>query len=449
MVVPRRARPTALAAKLVTVTAALAAALVLGPIDRSAATAAQEAAGELPVLWSGTLTDTAGRPAAGRVVAFVRPPASAIPKVNPLTPVSRLTPIPSIPLGESSTGPDGRFEIRAVPSPDIPPSYHKPDGALDVMVLAQVDGGGWTVASDTVQFLDAPGVGRAWFTSPERYEEAAAAGAGTSGSDGDASLSSLSALATADAVQAAGADRPSVLRANLAGEPMPAQGDAATSAVPPGGYVACNALGTYATGKAWRTVDQVDAVTYWDMWATYGNMKGTSWALGVSVTGTSGWTVGGSSNFSQSQGVEVVYHAYSGPYSPYRQKFQMEANHSKIRWQCGGKTGSPPPGTGGYLVYTAEATGVTWGTRNDFGTAIGCNSAYQLLVGGGNSLNRYANSTSTFTGSASIWGFSGNATVQYGSYSAHSWKNDSVYNRYLCGESGSPATGHTRVRAGS
>jgi hypothetical protein len=196
-----------------------------------------------------------------------------------------------------------------------------------------------------------------------------------------------------------------------------------------------------ASGVAMRSAAETQTVTYYDMWSNITNARGTSWTVGLSVNGTSGWSIGGSSTFDQSTGVGMVDHFNSGGTTLYRHRVEVQLNQVKIRWSCASQT-SPGP----YILYTSEATSLTGGHTHTTGSTVGCNGAYKVPIGPGSSTNRTGGSKSTNQFNAGLWGFTGGQTATYATYTSFSWTNQSVYQRSLCGESGL-FSGSTRVSA--
>jgi hypothetical protein len=418
--------------------AVLVGGVTLTPLDRAHA---QDASTDAPVLWSGRLLDKRGHPTRGEITAFLRPPAGALPSSGEFD--ADALGLTSVPLTSDSADADGRFELRAEPdTATLPRKLVDGMGALTVMLFAVSESGEWTVATDTVWYLDELGTAPAWFTSHRSYEAARALRATSSAEMRSARAQNLS---EADRAEAAAGDRPADLRTTLPAVPGSPPGQVQAAAVPPGGsYVGCTAVQTVSTSWHFRTADMVDLATYWKHRVEYKESNTTSWEVGYSASGTGGWSLAGSASFNTSS-VQGVYADFnSGPNPTYRDTFRIGTNIKQLKWRCGTTT-SPGP----YTVYTAEAYGLNWQTtRTSSGDDIGCNLSYTHAVGKKAGYWRENGQSTSLWGNVGIWGFYGGQKVTTSAKARYNWYNDSaILNRNLCGETGSVTAGHSRVSA--
>jgi hypothetical protein len=120
----------------------------------------------------------------------------------------------------------------------------------------------------------------------------------------------------------------------------------------------------------------------------------------------------------------------------------VQLTHARVLWQCG-STSSPGP----FYVRTVEAERWTGGTYNQGDPVVGCDRHRTRPVGGHTFSWRKSGTSSTWSASGNMWGFSGRAAVAYTKTILLGWKNQLEQPRYICGESGDPYTGKTRVTA--
>lgn len=409
---------------------------VVGPLDWSSPAGAEAPQGGAPALWSGTLRSAKGSPVSGTVVAFLRPAPGAVPDRPKGVADEDIVGLPPIVLAEVAVDESGYFDLRASLPKEVPSAYVQ-DGIYNVMLFASSADGKWAVATDSLWYLDEAEVAPAWFTSPESFLSARSLARSGGRSE------EIAAIETKD--RAGAVDRPTDL---VLTEPSPEGFQAQRSqlvaaAVPPGGsYRGCTALYVDSRASTFKSVDQIDIAPNWQAVAEYSQTQSTSWQVGYSASGSSGWAIAGSATFSSSHGEGVGYSIASGG-SFKQDTWQMRIGHDKVRWRCG-DVSSPGP----FYVYTAEPTSTDWQTRNTgAGPNLGCNANFKHSVAGNSFYWRDSGTSATYDGSSSVFGFTGKATVNYGSYSRHRWDNQVGVTRNLCGETGSVRTGRSRVSA--
>lgn len=406
-------------------------AILAGPGSVALAAAPGPPPGSLaPLLWAGQIVDRHGQPAPARVSAFIRPPVSAIPSADQAMPAPA-----SIPLASGQAGPDGRFALRAG-EPAVPAEY-RPDGWLQVMLFSEGTDGSWSIATDSVRYLPAGGglARPAWLSTlgaVERAERLRAAG-------GSAvrAMAAVDRLAAED--QAGGYERPAVIQL---GEPT-----AQASAVRPFGwrgpgdpYAACTARYVEGRQEAMRTISDIDVGPQWSYEIHYVDTGTTSWDVGYEQSGGQ-WKVAGTASFSGSagRGFDASYGPYPGRF---REAYQVQLVHAKVLWQCGSAT-SPGP----FSVRTVEPERWTGGTYNQGDPVVPCNPKQRLPVAGNTIGWRSEGTTSRYSAAAAVYGFSGQAAVTYTKSIKLGWRNHLAYPRQVCGESGDPYKGRTRVAA--
>jgi hypothetical protein len=382
-----------------------------------------------PLLWSGTVLDRHGKPSAAHITAFLRPPASAIPRDGSGAPAPS-----SIPLASGVASRDGRFELRTF-LPHVPSEY-RPDGWLHVMVLAEGPDGSWSVANDSMRYVDAAGGSGAdaWLSTvaaEETLHSALAAGA--------PSRALLNRLIAEDLT--GGVERPNILEL---GEPRlsaagtgPAKGHWKGPGDP---YVGCDALRVEGREKAFRTISDIDVGPAWSHILAYTDTKTTSWDIGVEQSGGQ-WKAGGTTSFSN-----VLSAGFDSEYGPYpdrfRESYQVDLVHAKVLWRCASKT-SPGP----FYIRTVEPESWAGGTFNQGEPIIPCNPKHREPVAGHTKGWRLEGRTSKYSASAAGFGFSGGAAVSYTREIKLGWHNHLGYARDVCGESDNPFKGKTRVAA--
>lgn len=383
-----------------------------------------------PLLWSGLVLDRFGQPAAAHVTAFLRPPASAI----PATGSAASAPV-SIPLASTSAGLDGRFELRAS-LPPVPLEY-RPDGWLHVMVLAEGADGSWSVVNDSMRYLPAHGpLPQAVWISTVAAEERLTSPVPAGRKIGPAVLSELLAEDLMG-----GVERPNVLEL---GEPrMRAAGSGPVSGRwkgPGDPYVACNAVAVEGREKAFRTISDIDVGPAWSHILQYTDTKTTSWDIGVEQSGGR-WKAGGTTSFSNT--LNAGFDAEYGPYpSRFRESYQVDLVHAKVLWRCASKT-SPGP----FYIRTVEAESWAGGTFNQGEPIVPCNPKHREPIAGNTKGWREEGRTSKYSASAAGFGFTGGAAVTYSKQIRLGWRNHLGHARDVCGESGEPFRGRTRVAA--
>jgi len=383
-----------------------------------------------PLLWAGRVVDRHGQAAPALVSAFIRPPASAIPSAGEATAAPA-----SIPLTSGQTGQDGRFELR-VESPAVPAEY-RPDGWLHVMLFTEGADGSWSIATDSVRYVPAGGglARPAWLSTLAAQERAEQLR--TSGGSRTRTMAAMDRLEAED--QAGGDERPAVIQL---GEPK-----AQASAAQPYGwkgpgepYVACTARHVEDRQKAMRTISDIDVGPHWSYAIDYTNTGTTSWDVGYEQSGGN-WKVAGTSSFSDSH--STGFNAEYGPYpARFRETYQVRLVHAKVLWQCGSRT-SPGP----FYVRTVEPESWTGGTFNEGEPVVPCNPRHKEPVAGRTYGWRYEGKSSKYSASAAVYGFSGQAAVSYSRSTRLGWRNHLEHARHVCGESGHPYTGRTRVAA--
>ena len=389
------------------------------PVSAGAAPADTE-----PVLWSGVLRDGAGTPQRGTVTAFIRPPAS-------FNAAGKDGGLPPVVLDSGEVGSDGHFSLRSAMPTDVPALY-KQDGFLNVMVFAIGDDGTWAVATDTMHWR--PADGGAWFSSVASLERA--------NSDAASARNDAAASRRVATVRAADEAAAAEYRDITLTEPPSADVARAAARAPGSPYVGCTMLYTEATAKGWRTVAQIDAGKDWEYPLRYKRTNTSAWEVGYG-TGTSGpWSIAGTASFSQYQ--SVGFNTSVRVHADYkRDTYQVYLDHDRIRWRCG--TASNP---GPYYVYTVEPRSWDGQTRNtEQGDNIPCNDNYKHSVAGGTEFYREDGASAKYQLGGSVFGFTGKATVTNDVSTRHGYTNHQSGSRFLCGESGSPLTGRTRVEA--
>jgi hypothetical protein len=370
----------------------------------------------VPLLWRGRIVNAHGDPTAATVAAVLAPPPGGIPMRDEMA--AGAIPIPSIPLSTTVAGGDGRFELRAG-LPLVPTSF-APGGWMDVMLFIEGSDGGWAVALDSVRFF--AGGGGAWISK----------------------LSSESLAPRVPADDTAG-ERPAVIRlqppASSAEQQRRAAGVLALKASGPGvPYRGCTALYREATANAFRTVADIDMGSDWSFRLEYQDTKTTSWDVGYDSDGK-GWTVGGTHTFGQTS--SKGFNAEIGPFPEeyYRESYQVELEHAKVLWRCAKQT-SPGP----FYVRTVEPERWTNSTYNEGEPHVVCPSLEnRRSVGVGTFAWRDEGSTSQWSASGDVFGFRGGAGVGYTRQIRLGWRNHNRDPRFLCGESGDPFSGTTRV----
>jgi hypothetical protein len=399
---------------------ALTAMCLAVPIPRIAAANAS-GTGQAPLLWSGRIVDRHGEPSAAHVTAFLRPPASAIPTAESNGPAPA-----SVPLASSIAGPDGRFDLRAALPGDVPLAYH-PDGWFHVMVLAESAEGSW--APSTPLALGA------WVSTSAGEDRVRAAL-----SDREPpNAASLARLITEDLT--GGAERPDVLQL---GEPrITAAGTGPASGRwkgPGDPYIGCNALAVEGREESFRTISDIDVGPAWSYVLSYTDTKTTSWDIGVEQSGGQ-WKAGGTTSFSNSRdrGFDSEYGPYPGRF---RESYQVQLVHAKVLWRCASRR-SPGP----FYIRTVEPESWTGGTFNQGEPIVPCNPRNRKPVAGNTTGWRREGKTSKYSASAAGFGFSGQAEVGYSREVKLGWRNHLGHPRDVCGESGNPFEGRTRVAA--
>lgn len=409
---------------------ALATFLLAVPLPAVAATdVLPPSSSKAPLLWRGRVVDQRGQPAAAQVTAFLRPPASAIPATG-----AGLAAPPSITLASAETGSDGRFELRAN-LPNVPAVY-QPDGWLHVMLLAEAPDGSWSLTNDSMRYLpEIRALHRgAWLSTAEAEDRLRSALASRT-----PSASTLDRIATEDLTKES--EHPDVLEL---GEPRAT----AASSGPGSGrwrgpgdpYVGCSAIAVEGREDAFRTISDIDVGPAWSYILGYTDTRTTSWDVGVEQSGGR-WKAGGTTSFSNSmsRGFDTEY----GPYpSRFRESYQVQLVHAKVLWRCASKT-SPGP----FSVRTVEPERWAGGTFNQGEPIVPCNPRNRKPVAGHTTGWRGESKTSRYSASAGAFGFEGQAAVTYTREIKLGWRNHLGHPRDVCGESGNPFEGRTRVAA--
>jgi len=399
-----------------------------GPVALAAspATAAESPA---PLLWAGRVVDRSGQPAPARVSAFIRPPASAIPSMGEERPAPA-----SIPLATAEAGPDGRFELRAE-APAIPSEY-RPDGWIHVMLLVEGADGSWSIATDSVRYVPAGGslATPAWLSTlpfAERAEELRSSG-----------LPRAQVRAAIDRLGvnelAGGMERPAVIQL---GEPRTqAAGPQPLWQKPGDPYTGCSARYVEGRQDAMRTISDIDVARGWSFRLEYIETDTTSWDVGYEASGGN-WKVGGTASFSDT--ASGGFDAEFGPFPDrFQEAYQVELTHAKVLWQCDSRE-SP----GHFTVRTVEPERWTGGTWNQYDPSVSCTSSNEIPVARGTFRWRGVGKSTKYSAAAAVFGFSGQASVTYTKSIRLGWKNHEDQPRVVCGESGHPFTGNTRVAA--
>lgn len=380
-----------------------------------------------PLLWSGQVVDRTGTPVAAEVIAFLRPPASAIPIDG------QGEALPSIPLTSTKADRSGRFELRST-APAIPDLY-RPDGWLHLMVLATTPDGSSALANDSVRWIAPQSrlAGGAWVSTFLGEEQLRSALAARRSSD------ALAVLAAEDMTD--GLERPPVLQL---GEPSPttfrAQGASDRWTGPGAPYLGCSAMAVEDRQEAFRTISDIDVGPAWSYELDYTDTKTTAWDIGVEQSG-GGWKAGGTTSFSNT--LDAGFNADYGPYpSRFREAFQVQLVHAKVLWRCASQN-SPGP----FYIRTVEPERWTGGTYNQGDPVVPCNRGHREPVAGHAKGFRHEGRTSKYSAAAAVFGFSGQAAVTYSRYIKLGWKNHLDHARDVCGESDHPYRGRTRVAA--
>ena len=196
--------------------------------------------------------------------------------------------------------------------------------------------------------------------------------------------------------------------------------------------------------KTNRAIAETSLTAYWDVWTNFSSTKSTSWFVGISETGTSGWSFAGSKSFDEVAAFGGTDHFNSQSSSSFHRRVVVETLQSKIKWICSAKLGSCCAVT----AYTIEATGITGGHYVQVGTAVPCPggwSGYLAPIDPGASSRKEAGSSATYNYNAGWYGFSMGQSTSYKTYNDISWLNQSTqFRRNLCGETNWPPY-HTRV----
>jgi hypothetical protein len=99
------------------------------------------------------------------------------------------------------------------------------------------------------------------------------------------------------------------------------------------------------------------------------------------------------------------------------------------------------------MVRTVEPERWTGGTWNQFDPSVSCTSSNEIPVARGTFRWRGAGKSTKYSAAAAVFGFSGQASVTYTKSIRLGWKNHEDNPRVVCGESGHPFEGNTRVAA--
>jgi hypothetical protein len=304
------------------------------------------------------------------------------------------------------------------------------------MLLAEAPNGAWSLANDSMRYVPAgpPGVG-AWVSTlagEERVVSALAA-------EKRLTVAALDRFVGDDLTS--GEERPTVLHL---GEPR----FAVRGTGPVGGhwkgpgdpYVGCNAVNVEGRENAFRTISDIDVGPAWSYVLDYTETKTTSWDIGVEQSAGQ-WKAGGTTSFSNSP--SAGFNTEYGPYpSRFRESYQVQLVHAKVLWRCGSKT-SPGP----FYVRTVEPESWTGGTFNQGEPIVPCNPRNRKPIAGHTIGWRGEGKSSKYSASAGGFGFQGQAAVTYSRDIKLGWKNHLEYARDVCGESGNPFDGRTRVAA--
>lgn len=384
-------------------------------------------ASSVPLLWKGQVLGVDGEPAKAHLAAFIRPPASAIPAAGSGKPAPT-----SIPLAETVADGDGGFELRSE-LPLVPHEY-RPDGWLHIMVLATGDDGSWMVANDSMRYVPpTSSVPRgAWLSTIAAEEQLRSLLAG-----------SLPKAPVVDRLVAedltSGMERPSVLQLVRPG-PTAAGGQRSRWKGPGDPYVGCSALAVEGRQEAFRTISDIDVGPAWSYILKYTETGSTSWDVGVEQSGGR-WKAAGTSSFSHSHG--KGFDAEYGPYpARFRESYQVQLLHAKVLWRCASKN-SPGP----FYVRTVEPESWAGGTFNQGDPVVPCNPRHRKPVAGRTTGWRDQDKASRYSASGGAFGFEGQAAVTYSKVTRLGWRNHLEPPRDVCGESGNPFEGRTRVAA--
>ncbi|MGH8992421.1 MAG: hypothetical protein ACRDZ7_13005, partial [Acidimicrobiia bacterium] len=317
------------------------------------------------------------------------------------------------------------------------PAEYRPDGWFHVMVFTEAPDGSWSIATDSVRYVPAGGrlAEPRWFSSLHAAQRAEAL-RDTAGSRRHV-MAAMDRLQTDE--QADDNERPAVIQLN---EPQsPASGNRPFAWRKPGDpYVGCTARHVEERRDAMRTISDIDVGPAWSYRIDYEDTGTTSWDVGYEASGGN-WKVAGTSSFSNHRG--RGFNTEWGPYPVrFREAYQVELVHAKVLWQCGSRT-SPGP----FYVRTVEPESWTGGTYNQYDPVVPCNPRFRKPVAGRTHGWRDEGKSSKYSAAASVYGFSGQATVTYNNSIKLGWGNHLEHPRHVCGESANPYFGRTRVAA--
>jgi hypothetical protein len=236
-----------------------------------------------------------------------------------------------------------------------------------------------------------------------------------------------------------GLERPDVLQLVRPG-PRAASGPGKNWTGPGDPYVGCSAQGVEGRQDGFRTIADIDVGPSWSFVLDYTDTRTTSWDIGVE--GSRGaWMAGGTTSFSNSS--SAGFNAEFGPYpGRFREAYQVKLVHAKVLWRCASRT-SPGP----FYIRTVEPESWTGGTFNQGEPIIPCHANQRVPVAGNTTGWRKKDKASRYSAAAAAFGFSGQAAVTYAKDIKLGWHNFLGHPRDVCGESGHPYLGNTRVAA--
>ena len=370
---------------------------VLSPAARADAPAA-------PVLWDSVLRTPDGEPAAGEVVAYVRPPAAQLQAGHELVEVARV-----------QTGDSGRFVLRAFPSP-VFQAAQDPSGWVTVMLFA-FSKDRVALATDAVAWRPDPGFqaqsadstkGR-WITSPADLTAPA------------------DQFRASEAPSTPNTERPETL--TLGDKGMKVVQPLEASPKPP--HTNCGLMKSKDMGIHQVAIGELHLGDAWGGFFEYTNTKSTSFQTGVSYSGR-GWQVGGSDSMTATSSLaqgKTTPPAFRE--EPQFTTYKAELLFKRFEWRCT---------RNGYSwedISTLQP--VSWpngGMRERLGgdtPRCGNNERFFATVVPRGTLTRQRGSSITLDGAISLVGFTAGMTSTVSSGVGYQWTNEHPFHRAVCG----------------